>query len=133
MVLVIPKSHPWCRLGAIELKDLHKGRFISREGGSGTLRSFQKLLARKGYATNKLLNVTMELGSTAAVKEALIAGMGVSILSRTAVRREIQDGSLKALPIRGLRLERDFYQVYHRHRTLSPVSQAFLHFLKQHS
>ena len=133
MVLAVPKSHPWRRLGSIDLKDLHKGRFIIREGGSGTLRSFQKLLARKGYATNKLLNVTMELGSTAAIKEALIAGMGVSILSRTAIRREVQDGFLKAVPIRGLKLERDFYQVHHRHRSLSPVSQAFVQFLKQHS
>ncbi len=133
MVLVVPKSHPWGRHESIGLKDLHKGRFIIREGGSGTLRSFQKLLARKGYATNKLLNVTMELGSTAAIKEALIAGMGVSILSRTAIRREVQDGFLKAVPIRGLKLERDFYQVHHRHRSFSPVSQAFVQFLKQNN
>lgn len=130
MVLAVPKDHPWARLKAIDLKDLRKVGFISREGGSGTLRSFRKLLARKGQEPEKLLNVTMELGSTEAIKEALIAGLGVSILSRTSIRREIEDGILKEVPIRGLKLERDFYQVCHRHRPLSPVSQAFTSFLK---
>ncbi|MCH7911829.1 MAG: LysR family transcriptional regulator, partial [Deltaproteobacteria bacterium] len=131
MVLAIPKNHPWSRLRSIELKDLRKGSFISRERGSGTLRSFRKLLARKGHGFEGLLNVTMELGSTAAIKEALIAGLGVSILSKTSIQREIEDGLLKEVPIRGLKLERDFFQVFHRHRLLSPVSQAFIHFLKQ--
>ena len=131
MVLTVPKGHPWTRLGAVELSELRKARFISREGGSGTLRSFRRLLARKGHDPEKLLNVVMELGSTEAVKEALIAGYGLSILSRTSIQREIRDGVLKEVPIRGLKLERDFYQVFHRNRPLSPVSQAFVSFLKQ--
>lgn len=130
MVLAVPRDHPWARLKAVDLKDLRKEGFISREGGSGTLRSFRKLLSRKGQEPEKLLNVIMELGSTEAIKEALIAGLGVSILSKTSIRREIQDGLLKEVPIRGLKLERDFYQVFHRHRALSPVSQAFSSFLK---
>ncbi|MBI3060484.1 MAG: LysR family transcriptional regulator [Deltaproteobacteria bacterium] len=131
MVLAVPKDHPWGHLKAVEVEDLHKTPFISREGGSGTLRSFRKLLAKKGRKPEQLLNVVMEFGSTEAIKEALIAGLGVSILSRTSIRREIRDGLLREIPIRGLRLQRDFYQVFHRHRALSPVSQAFLHFLKQ--
>ena len=131
MVLAIPKDHPWGRLESIDLKDLRKGCFISRERGSGTLRSFRKLIARKGHELDKLLNVTMVLGSTAAIKEALIAGLGVSILSKTSIHREIEDGLLKEVPIRGLKLARDFFQVFHRTRLLSPVSQAFIHFLKQ--
>lgn len=130
MVLVVPKEHPWARLKAVDLKDLSKEGFISREGGSGTWRSFRRLLMRKGQDPEKVLNVTMELGSTEAVKEALIAGIGVSILSKTSVRREIRDGLLKEVPIRGLKLERDFYQVFHRQRPLSAVCQAFVHFLR---
>jgi DNA-binding transcriptional LysR family regulator len=72
----------------------------------------------------------MERGSTAAIKEALLAGLGVSILSRTSIQRELESGALKEVPLRGLKLERDFYQVFHRQRTLSPVSEAFMHFLK---
>lgn len=130
MVLTVPKNHLWGRLKAVDLKDLRKEGFISREGGSGTLRSFQNLLTRKGHEPERLLHVIMELGSTEAIKEALIAGLGVSILSKSSIWREIEGGFLKEVPIRGLKLERDFYQVFHRHRTLSPVSQAFIHFLK---
>jgi len=130
MVLAVPKDHPWARLKAVDPRDLREEGFISREGGSGTLRSFRSLLSRKGQEPERLLNINMELGSTEAIKEALIAGLGVSILSRTSIRREIRDGLLKEVRIRGLKLERDFYQVFHRHRALSPVSQAFLHFLK---
>lgn len=132
MVLVVPKNHSWSQLKAVDLKDLWKEGFISRERGSGTLRSFRNLLSRKGQEPEKLLNVIMELGSTEAIKEALIAGLGVSILSKSSIRREIQDGLLKEVPIRGHKLERDFYQLFHRRRALSPISQAFIHFLKQH-
>lgn len=131
MVLAVPKSHPWARLKAVDLSDLKQEGFISRERGSGTLRSFRRLLTRKGHEPDKLLKVVMELGSTEAVKETLIAGFGVSILSRTSIQREIRDGFLKEVPIRGLRLERDFYQVIHRERSLSPVSQAFITFVRQ--
>ncbi|MBI2987717.1 MAG: LysR family transcriptional regulator [Deltaproteobacteria bacterium] len=131
MVLTVPKGHPWARHKSVDVSVLAKEGFISREGGSGTLRSIRNILSRKGQEPEKLLNVIMELGSTEAVKEALIAGFGISILSRTSIQREIRDGFLKEVPIRGLKLERDFFQVFHRRRTLSPVSQAFVHFLKQ--
>jgi len=130
MVLAVPKAHPWARLKAINVQELRKEGFISREGGSGTLRSFRRLLTRKGHKPEKLLRVSMELGSTEAIKEALVAGFGISILSRTSIRRELRDGSLKEVRIRGLRLERDFYQVIHRQRVLSAVSDAFIRFLK---
>jgi DNA-binding transcriptional LysR family regulator len=73
----------------------------------------------------------MELGSTAAVKEALISGCGISILSRTSINRELVDGILVAVPIRGLKMERDFYEVYYKQRPLSPVSQAFRKFVRK--
>ena len=73
----------------------------------------------------------MELGNTEAIKEALIAGVGVSILSRTSIRRELADGILVEIPIRGLKMERDFYEVFHKRRPLSPLSQAFSEFLRK--
>ncbi|HEX9444311.1 MAG TPA: selenium metabolism-associated LysR family transcriptional regulator [Candidatus Binatia bacterium] len=132
MVLAVPRKHPWARLRSLDVKELARQGFISREGGSGTLRSFQRLLARKGRKSEKALRVAMELGSTAAIKEALIAGAGFSILSRHAIEREVRSGLLREVRIRGLgKLERDFYQVVHRRRALSPVSHAFIQFLKQ--
>ena len=72
MVLTVSKNHPWSRRKFVQLADLRTENFISREPGSGTLDSFRHLVARKRRSAEKLLNVAMELGSTAAVKEALI-------------------------------------------------------------
>jgi len=131
MVLTVSKNHPWSRRKFVQLADLRTENFISREPGSGTLDSFRHLVARKRRSAEKLLNVAMELGSTAAVKEALISGCGVSILSRTSISRELADGVLVAVPIRGLLMERDFYEVYYKQRPLSPVSQAFRKFVRK--
>jgi DNA-binding transcriptional LysR family regulator len=134
MVLVVGARHPWARRRTVNVKDLAGRGFISREGGSGTLRSFTRLLARKGRRSENALRVTMELGSTEAIKQALLSGSGFSILSRHAVERELRDRVLATVPLRGLgRLERDFYQVVHRQRALSPVAQAFLQFLKKNA
>lgn len=132
MVLVVGRNHPWAGAKSIDVKDLSGEGFLSREGGSGTLRSFKELFARKDGHRERTLRVVMELGSTEAVKEALMAGSGFSILSRHSIYRELRDRVLVAIPIRGLgKLERDFYQVVHRQRALSPVSHAFIEFLKQ--
>jgi DNA-binding transcriptional LysR family regulator len=130
MVLTVPKNHPWSRRKSVRLTDLRSQNFISREQGSGTLDSFRHLLARHRQSAHDLLKVAMQLGSTAAVKEALISGFGVSILSRTSIRRELADGILVEIPIRELRLKRDFYEVCYKRRPLSPVSEAFRKFLR---
>ena len=130
MVLTVPKNHPWSRRKFVQLADLRAQNFISREHGSGTLDSFRHLLARKRPSADELLNVAMELGSTAAVKEALISGCGISILSRISISRELADGILVAVAIRGLKMERDFYEVCYKQRPLSPVAQAFRKFLR---
>jgi DNA-binding transcriptional LysR family regulator len=72
----------------------------------------------------------MELGSTEAVKQALIAGFGISIISRVAVARELAAGLLVEVPIRRLNLQRHFYEIVHQRRPLSPACQAFRKFVK---
>jgi DNA-binding transcriptional LysR family regulator len=130
MVLAVPRNHAWSRHKFVRLADLGSQGFISRERGSGTLNSFRRLMTKTRRSADDLLNVAMELGSTAAVKEALISGFGVSILSRTSIRRELAEGLLVEVPIRGLKMERDFYEVGYKRRPLSPVAQAFRTFLR---
>jgi DNA-binding transcriptional LysR family regulator len=72
----------------------------------------------------------MELG-TEAIKQALMAGFGISILSRISIRHELAEGSIVEVPIRGMTMKRDFYQVYHRRRPLHPIARAFREFLIQ--
>jgi DNA-binding transcriptional LysR family regulator len=130
MVLAVPKAHPWSRRKFVRLDDLRGENFIARERGSGTLDTFRQLLGRKRKPASDLLHISMELGSTEAVKEALMAGFGVSILSRISIRHELAEGSIVELPIRGMTMERDFYQVFHGRRPLHPIAQAFRGFLK---
>jgi DNA-binding transcriptional LysR family regulator len=129
MVLAVPKGHPWSRRKFVRLDDLRGESFIARERGSGTLDSFRQLLRKKRKSANDLLRITMELGSTEAVKEAVMAGFGISILSRISIRHELIEGSIVEVPIRGMILERDFFQVFHRHRPLHPIAQAFRRFM----
>lgn len=131
MVLAVPKGHPWAQRKFIQLSELRTEKFISREHGSGTLESFLQLLAKGRRSLDNLLNISMELGSTEAVKQALRAGFGVSILSRISIQHELAEGTLVEVPIRGLTMERNFYEVTHRHRPLHPIAQAFREFLKQ--
>ncbi|HSK29817.1 MAG TPA: selenium metabolism-associated LysR family transcriptional regulator [Candidatus Limnocylindria bacterium] len=131
MVLAVPKDHAWSRRKSVELAELRSEKFLARERGSGTLDSLRHLLSKSHRTADKLLDISMELGSTEAVKAALLAGFGISILSRIAIRHELSEGRLVEVPIRGLTLDRDFYQVFHRHRPLHPIAQSFRAFLKR--
>jgi DNA-binding transcriptional LysR family regulator len=131
MVLAVPKDHPWCGRNFVEIADLRNEKFIAREHGSGTLDSIHKVLAKGRRMREGLLNISMELGSTEAVKVALLAGYGISILSRISIQHELAEGSIVAVPIRGLNMRRDVYQVFHRRRPLHPIAKAFRGFLAQ--
>ena len=56
---------------------------------------------------------------------------GFSVISRAAIRREVQQGLIKEGRVKGLDLVRPFYQVTHRERSLAPVSRAFVQFLNR--
>ncbi len=131
MVLAVPNGHSWSRRKFVELSELRGEKFLARERGSGTLDSFRRLLSKSHRSPDKLLNISMELGSTEAVKAALLEGFGISILSRISIENELAAGRLVEVPIRGLTLERDFYQVHHRQRPLHPIAQAFRAFLRR--
>jgi len=131
MVLAVPKGHPWTKRKGVNLADLPTEKFISREHGSGTLDSIRQLLAKRRQRADALFNISMELGSTEAVKEALMAGFGFSILSRISIRHELEEGTIVEVPVRGLNMKRAFYEVFHSRRPLHPIAQAFREFLKQ--
>jgi len=130
MVLAVPKNHPWSQRSFVRVADLKSEKFISRERGSGTLDSLRHILSQGRRSADKVLNVAMELGSTEAIKEALMAGFGISILSRISIRHELAEGSIVEVPNRGMTLKRNFYQVYHRRRPLHPIASPFRQFLQ---
>jgi DNA-binding transcriptional LysR family regulator len=130
MFLVVPSDHSWAGRRQIQIQELLEAPFIVRETGSGTLRSVEKQLQKKGY-TIADLNIVAEMGSTEAVRQGIKNGVGLSILSAVAVADDIQSGCLKTIRVEGLNLKRSFYLTTHRQRTLSPLCIAFIDFLKE--
>jgi len=126
LVLAIPGDHRWAKRGSVTLDELSREPFILRETGSGTLKIIEKFL---GMQRIDSLNVVARLGTSTAVKEGIKAGLGVSIISLWAVKTELEKGIIKALKIDGLPMQRNFYLIKHKRRSISPLCQAMLDFL----
>jgi DNA-binding transcriptional LysR family regulator len=131
LVLVIPAGHPWATRRIVSLSAITSEPLIIREPGSGTRSALEKGLHRAGTSL-AALNVLLELGSNAAIKDAVKRELGVAFLSRLAVERELNAKELRAVSVQGLGLTRHFYLVYHRRRPLSRAASALLQFLKDH-
>ncbi len=131
LVLVVGLGHRWAARKRIPLKALTGESLIIRELGSGSRCALEKSLLRSGTSLARL-NITLELGSNVAIKDAVKRGLGIAFLSRLAVHRELDARELQAVEVSGLSLARQFYLVYHRRRPLSPAASAFLRFLESY-
>jgi len=98
LVLIVPPGHHLVKTGRIRGVELKGEPFICREEGSGTLDVIIGYLAEIGLSSDDL-DLVMELGSPEAVKGAVEAGMGISLVSRVTVQKEIQLGTLVAMPL----------------------------------
>jgi DNA-binding transcriptional LysR family regulator len=74
----------------------------------------------------------IQLTSNEAVKQAVIAGLGVSILPMIGIRQELASGRLKIIPIKGLPLKTTWRLVWHRDKKHTPVATAFLEHVREH-
>jgi DNA-binding transcriptional LysR family regulator len=99
--------------------------FVVREKGSDTWNSMVE-----GFGANLPgLNIAMQIRSTETIKQAVIAGMGVSFLSAHTISRELQSGALTVLDVQGFPLMLNWYVVHRNGKRLPPVAQAFKNFL----
>lgn len=130
MRLIVPASHPWAKRKSVSPEMLKAEPFVTREEGSGTLKSLDQSLIDAGFNPSDL-KISARMGNTVAVCEAVKCGVGVSILSTRAVERDIQAGLLAAISIEGVNLTRSFYLTRHKKRTLSPLADSFATFLKE--
>jgi DNA-binding transcriptional LysR family regulator len=128
LVLAVPPEHPWSQRRRINMAELSTAPFIIREHGSGTRMVMQQILEQAGFDLQRL-HIVAEMGSTDAVRQAIKANVGVSILSERAIADDVRFGQLARLPIEELRFTRSFYLVTHQNRSKSPLGQAFIEFL----
>jgi len=104
---------------------------VMREEGSGTRKATAEQLSQHGVKVQDL-NIVGILGSTSAVKEAVISGLGASIFSKLSIEKELNSGELKEIKIHGLEMKRSFYTVTHKRRQLSPPYSQFMDALLSH-
>ncbi|MCY9588479.1 LysR family transcriptional regulator [Paenibacillus chitinolyticus] len=128
--LIVPAGHPLAEMETIRMEDVFRYPFVLREEGSGTRRVMEEELERTGISCSGM-DIVMELGSTGAIKSAVEAGLGVSILSQSSVKHEVRLGILKIKEIEGVSFSRSFYAIY-LNSTLLPLSAvSFLNFMRR--
>ncbi|WP_217557689.1 selenium metabolism-associated LysR family transcriptional regulator [Paenibacillus sp. GbtcB18] len=128
--LIVPAGHPLAEMETIRMEDVFRYPFVLREEGSGTRRVMEEELERTGIACSGM-DIVMELGSTGAIKSAVEAGLGISILSQSSVKHEVRLGILKVKEIEGVSFSRSFYAIY-LNSTLLPLSAvSFLNFMRR--
>ena len=132
LILAVPKGHHFCKNKPIKLSELVNEPFAIREKGSATRELFEACLKDTKSMSLSGLNICGELGSSEAIKEAILAGLGVSVISIHAIRRELAAGLLFEIPIAGLKMERNFYLIYPRHSDFRLSHKIFTAFLKEY-
>lgn len=126
LVIVAPPDHALGReKRAIPLKRIVEERFLLREPGSGTRLAFDGLLGEHGLR----LEPYMELGNSEAIKQGVMAGLGLSVLSLTNLRLELADHHLIVLNVEGLPMKRRWYAVTLKGKQLTGAARTFLEFL----
>jgi LysR family transcriptional regulator, low CO2-responsive transcriptional regulator len=125
LVVLAPVFHPLAQEKNIPLKRLAEEPFIMREPGSGTRSSIQKLLDQHGLS----VKVRLELGSNEAIKQAIIGGLGISVLSRHTLGLEANTNKLAILDVEGFPIRRHWYAVYPSGKQLSVVAHTFFQYL----
>lgn len=128
LVAIVPPSHPLASRSSTDFQTLLQYPFICREEGSGTREVIADYLVRQSDCT-AVLKVAMELGSPEAVKGAVEAGMGVSVVSRTTIQKELKLGSLVALDL-DPPLDRTFSFVHQKQKFRSRVMEELMAFAR---
>lgn len=124
LVVIASPDHPLARKRNIPLERLAEEPWLMREDGSGTRKAVERLFASRGIG----LTPRMELGGSEAIKQAVLAGLGISVLSRHSLALH-SPGQFAILDAKGFPIMRQWHAVYPAERPLTVVSRTFLDFL----
>jgi LysR family transcriptional regulator, low CO2-responsive transcriptional regulator len=125
MVFVAPPEHPLLGVGRLAVSALAPNPFIVREHGSGTRAAMQSFFTDHRFEPR----IMMEMSSNETIKQAVMAGMGLSFLSLHTVGLELRTGLLHVLDVEGTPLMRTWNVVHLQSKVLSPAAEAFRYFI----
>ena len=129
LVVVVSSDHPWRAKKTVALDEVRAEPLVVRERGSGSRHTLERALGEVALDLGDF-RVVGEMGSTQAIKQAVKAGVGISLISKRAVADECHANLLWCLKVKDLRFSRFFYLALHRGRSRSPLAEAFREFVE---
>ncbi|MEN2985413.1 MAG: selenium metabolism-associated LysR family transcriptional regulator [Thermodesulfovibrionaceae bacterium] len=132
LCVICASDHPLAKLKSVSIYDVIKEPFVIREEGSSTRLIIEKFFTEYGISVSDL-HIVLILGSTDSIKEAVERGIGLSIASKWAIRKEVSCGNLKILNLKEGKITREFYIVLPKNIILSPPIEEFITYLKNYS
>ena len=127
--LIAVSSPSLIKKDVLTLRDLVKFPMVLREEGSGTRKELEKILEGEGI-TLEDIKIAGIFGSTDAIKQAVKAGLGFSVLSKLSVADELKYRLLKEIKLSDVQMKRKFYIITHKKRSLPFLQSAFLEHMK---
>lgn len=128
-LVVVASKEFECRDSEINLKDLADENWLIRELGSGTRMVMQKLFKEAGVSPN----IKLSLGSNESIKQLVMAGMGISIVSKQSIELESSLGLIIELPVKNFPLKHEWYKVSNKGKANSKLVELFMEFAASHS
>lgn len=122
LVAIAPAGHPLLKRAPVTVRELCREPLLLREEGSGTRAVWEQALRRMGLEARPFIS----MASPEALKHAVAAGMGISVVSRLIIALELQSGALAVLPLKDLTIPRPFHRQWVRGRNQSPALLSFL-------
>ncbi|MCS7459815.1 LysR family transcriptional regulator [Paenibacillus doosanensis] len=127
LVLIAKTDHAFAESGACAIEDLRGETMLWKPKKSATRAYLEGKFAEYGISFRS----DMEISNLEAIKQGVIHGLGLSIVSKFAVAQEIRSGLLASIPIQGVKLERGIRYVYFKNKLLSPASKQFIQMLER--
>jgi len=125
-VIIAAPEHALAGQPSLNLRQLAGDSFLVREPGSGTRSAMEKFFARHRFN----YRTAMEASSNETIKQAVMAGMGLSFMSRHTIALELAAGRLVILNVEGLPVVRAWYVLHRDGKRLSPTASAFFDYLR---
>jgi len=123
LIAVVAPTHPWANRGSVPVEALAATPLVTREAGSGTREAFEAALAALDLGPPTAI---LELGSTSAVRSAVIDGNSPTVISRLAVAAELQSGSLVEIEVKDLHITRSLRAVWPSRQPLPTLAAQLL-------
>lgn len=132
LCVICPSDHPLGKNKSVSIYDVIKEPFVIREEGSSTRVIIEKFLNSKGISISDL-HIALISGSTSSIKEAVERGIGLSIVSKWAIRKEVSCGNIKPLRLKEGEIKRYFQIVLPKNSILPPAVEEFITYMKNYS